>query len=67
MNEELFKLEDSGYTLTVRKISKRGAELLITKSPNNEEVLKQDVSLPEAIPTADDIDRWTGIFKAVAR
>ena len=67
MNEELYKLKDGIYTLTVKRISKRGAELSITKSPNNEEVLKQDVSLPEAMPTADDIDRWTGIFKAVAR
>ena len=65
--EELYKLKDGIYTLTVKRISKRGVELLITKYPNNEEVLKQDVSLPEAIPTADDIDRWTGIFKAVAR
>ena len=65
--EELYKLKDGIYTLTVRRISKRGAELLIIKSPNNEEVLKQDVSLPEATPTSDDIERWTGIFKAVAR
>jgi hypothetical protein len=62
---ELYRIDRSLYTLTVKKISKRGAELLITKSPNNEEILKQDVSLPETPPTADDIERWNGIFVAV--
>jgi len=44
---ELYRIDSSAHTLIVKKISKRGAELLITKSPSNEEVLKQDVSLPE--------------------